>query len=296
MYSYYYDSSSSSLLTSGSVGEGPAIVVGREKGKWGGGRPIGGGGGPISGAINIKHMPFKKPMSLLSLASSLFACSSSHFILLSSNSIISFLDFSWASMNICNICLLDFSTFSNFVVFLFLTRDGPGCWLSWSLEVTFEGGGGCWSPVAVVFDGSGSRNIWLWRWLLVISNSWVRAHNQGGGIWWSHYWGFTANFITFICCLVFLIPGNLSRAGHTRSVGGLTTVLLLITLCMLVNHLKCTKISWSSKSSSDSIPTPLCLSLLTVSLYFFLSCLIFLRHCLKLRTNPCVCSSSEIAW
>ena len=47
--------------------------------------------------------------------------------------------------------------------------------------------------------------------------------------------------------------------------------------------------------SSDSTPTPLCLRLSTVSLYFSFKLFIFWRHCLKLRSYPCLRKASTIA-
>ena len=57
--------------------------------------------------------------------------------------------------------------------------------------------------------------------------------------------------------------------------------LLPITLCNSANHLKLTKISWSSRSLSLSTPMPLARSLSTASLYLFFSALTFSLQLLK---------------
>ena len=75
-------------------------------------------------------------------------------------------------------------------------------------------------------------------------------------------------------------PLVLARLDVTKSTGGFETARLPITPCISANHLKLTNILQSSRSSSDSIPTPLALSLSIVSLYFFFRAFIFSRHCL----------------
>ena len=87
-----------------------------------------------------------------------------------------------------------------------------------------------------------------------------------------------------IDALVFFKLVSSAAAGKARSVQKhrrIYTAHLPITPCISVDHLKLTKILGSSRSSSDSIPTPLACSLSIVALYFVFRAFSFSQHCLK---------------
>ena len=160
-----------------------------------------------------------------------------------------------------------FSIFSNFVVFLFFFLG--------SASLILE------SPEAAssLMDDPG----WLES-----SGSCVAASDSSSSSHCCSPSGCTCSFST---------PGLDSEDVFTSDMSsraGLITALPCIIVCRSSNHLKPIKISWSTRSSSDSIPTPLYRRRSAASLYLFLSDFIFLRHCFGSCACPRSCNFSNI--